>query len=208
MSDPEFRINSVVQLREVIPPPPEQLNLKVHNALFEDARAFIAESPFLLLCRSDAAGNLDVSPKGDAPGFVQAEDDITLIIPDRPGNRLAFGFVNIIERPNVSVLFMRPGIRETLRVNGTATLTRDPDVLGRFAVGGKPAQLCTELNIDECFFHCGKALIRSKLWQPDTWPASRNISFGKQFTARTGGDDAVARQIDAAVTDDYEHNLY
>lgn len=204
----EYRITSTAQLREVIPEPPELLKMKVFNELIDDAVEFVAESPLILLCTADAEGNMDVSPKGDAPGFVEVTDGRTLTIPDRPGNRLAFGFNNLLENPHISVIFVRPGVRETLRVNGKAALTRDPDVLQRFAVKGKPAQLCTQVAVEECFFHCGKALIRSKLWQPDTWAEGRQISFGKQFTARTGGDEAMAEKIDANVAEDYENNLY
>lgn len=204
----EFRITTTAQLREVIPEPPEQLKLKVFDELIDDAVQFVAESPLILLCTADAEGNMDVSPKGDAAGFVEVTDTKTLTIPDRPGNRLAFGFNNLLANPHISLIFVRPGVRETLRVNGTGALTRDPDVLGHFSVNGKPAQLCTQVDVEECFFHCGKALIRSKLWQPATWPEPRQISFGKQFVARIGGDGAMAEKIDANVSADYENNLY
>ena len=176
-------------------------------------------APLLLLCTQDATGAMDVSPKGDAPGFVEVADSRTLIIPDRPGNKLAFGFENLLESPSVSLIFLRPGIKETLRINGTGQITRDPKILERFSVKGKPAQLCTVVSVDECFFHCGKALIRSKLWQPESWSAERRISFGKQFaqvmksdTADSAADSSevteTARAIDQSVADDYENNLY
>ena len=206
--NPEYVIASTSQLRDVIAEPPEMLRLKVFDGLFEDAREFLAEAPLLFLCTRDAQGQMDVSPKGDAPGFVAMEDDRTLIIPDRPGNRLAFGFNNLIECPQLSVIFVRPGMTETLRINGTGQITRDPELLERFVVKGKPAQLCTVVNIEECFFHCGKALIRSKLWQADSWAEKRRISFGKQFAQITGGGEDAAAQIDAAVADDYRNNLY
>lgn len=206
--NPEFLVTSKEQLRAVIKEPPEMLSLKVFSELIEDAREFLREAPLLFLCTQDANGAMDVSPKGDAPGFVEVVDGKTLVIPDRPGNKLAYGFNNLLESPQLSLIFVRPGIKETLRINGTGQITRDPAVLARFAVNNKPAQLCTVVNIDECFFHCGKALIRSKLWQPDSWAAERRISFGKQFAKLTGGDAAAAQQIDTAVADDYANNLY
>jgi len=212
--DNNYLVSSKAQLREVIAEPPDMLRLKVFSELIDDAREFLSESPLVLLCTQDASGAMDVSPKGDAPGFVEVADDKTLIIPDRPGNKLAFGFENLLECPSISLIFLRPGIKETLRVNGTGRITRDPKILERFSVKGKPAQLCTVVSIDECFFHCGKALIRSKLWQPDSWATERRISFGKQFAQMMAGDKsaeadpAAAKEIDKAVADDYENNLY
>ncbi len=206
--DSEFLITNRAQLRRVIAEPAELLRLKVFDSLNGDAREFIAESPLLFLCTQDESGSMDVSPKGDAPGFVEIADERTLIIPDRPGNKLAFGFENLLLCPHLSLIFLRPGIRETLRINGTGQITNDPQILARFAVNGKPAQLCTVVTVQECFFHCGKALIRSRLWQPDSWASERGISFGKQFATVTGGDAQAAAQIDTVVADDYENNLY
>jgi len=214
--DSNYLVTSKKQLREVISAPPEMLQLKVFDELIDDAREFLEEAPLLFLCTRDASGAMDVSPKGDAPGFVEVADSRTLIIPDRPGNKLAFGFENLLESPSLSLIFIRPGIRETLRINGTGQITRDPKILERFSVNSRPAQLCTVVSIDECFFHCGKALIRSKLWQPDSWAAERRISFGKQFAQvmKTDGGSAAdagnsaAQEIDKAVADDYENNLY
>lgn len=204
----DYLVTTPEQLRDVIAEPPEMLRLKVYSELESDAREFLQETPLVFLCTQDGNGSMDVSPKGDAPGFIEVADSSTLIIPDRPGNKLAFGFCNLLESPQISLIFVRPGIKETLRVNGTAQITRDPEILERHAVNGKPAVLCTVVHVEECFFHCGKALIRSKLWQPDSWAAERRISFGRQFAKLTGGDDAAAKQIDTAVADDYENNLY
>lgn len=206
--DSKYLVTTQDELREVIAAPPEMLSLKVYSELIDDAREFLAEAPLLFLCTQDSKGAMDVSPKGDAPGFVEVADNRTLIIPDRPGNKLAYGFENLIQSPNLSLIFVRPGIRETLRVNGTGQITRDPAILERFSVKDKPAQLCTVVAIEECFFHCGKAMIRSKLWQPDSWAAARKISFGKQFAQMMSAGDEAAQQIDKSVADDYENNLY
>jgi len=211
--NPDYLVTSQAQLREVIAQPQELLRLKVLKELDEDALEFVREAPLVFVCTQDATGAMDVSPKGDAAGFVEVTDSATLIIPDRPGNKLAFGFNNLLECPQISLIFLRPGIKETLRVNGRAQITRDPKILERHAVNGKPAVLCTVVAVEESFFHCGKALIRSKLWQADSWAEERRVSFGRQFARLTGGDDETAQQeaaqqIDTAVADDYENNLY
>lgn len=206
--NPDYLVTTQAQLRKVIAEPPEILRLKISKELDDHAKEFLQESPLVFLCTQDASGAMDVSPKGDAPGFVEVADGSTLIIPDRPGNKLAFGFNNLLECPQISLIFVRPGIKETFRVNGRAQITCEPTILERHAVNGKPAVLCTVVTVEEAFFHCGKALIRSKLWQADSWAAERRISFGQQFAKLTGGGDEAARQIDSAVADDYENNLY
>lgn len=207
-----FVIRSAAQLREVIAQPPDFLQLKVFAELFDDAREFIQSAPLVFVGTHDAQGEMDVSPKGDAAGFVDIADDKTLLIPDRPGNRLAYGFNNLLESEQVSLIFLRPGTRETLRVNGTAVISSDPELCKRLSATGKPALLVTVVRIEECFFHCGKALIRSKLWQPDAWPAAGKVSFGKQMAARMATDptslEQTTKQIDEAVEQDYDDNLY
>lgn len=207
-SNPAHQIHNAEQLRSVIPEPPPMLQQKVFSELVEEAQQFIAAAPLLMLCTTDAQGCMDVSPKGDAPGFVEVTDANTLTIPDRPGNRLAFGFNNLLQSSALSIIFLHPGTRETLRVNGQGFITKDPEVLERLGVGGKPAILATEVQVQECFFHCGKALIRSKAWQPDSWSKPIKISFGQQFAKHMGGQADLAKQIDASVDDDYKNNLY
>lgn len=207
-SDPAHQISNAEQLRAVIPEPPAVLQHKVFAELVEEAQQFIAAAPLLMLCTTDAQGRMDVSPKGDAPGFVEVTDANTLTIPDRPGNRLAFGFNNLLQSSALSLIFLHPGTRETLRVNGQGYITKDPAVLKRLGVGGKPAILATELQVQECFFHCGKALIRSKTWQPNSWGDPIKISFGQQLARRMGGQQDLADQIDASVNEDYKNNLY
>lgn len=141
---------------------------------------------------------------GDGPGFVLIEDERTFVIPDRPGNRLVFGLENILANPHVGVLFLIPGTPETLRINGTAEITRDPALLERLAARGKPAVLGIRVHIEECFFHCAKAFLRSQLWKPETWPERRRISFGKIMAAKLGADPD---QIDKAIEEDYRTNL-
>jgi PPOX class probable FMN-dependent enzyme len=206
MSDP-YRIADEVALRAVIGAELPGLGLKVEQQLTEEAREFIARSPFLVLTTSDSDGNLDASPKGDDPGFVEVLDDGTLLVPDRPGNKLAFGHRNVLRNPRVGLLFVMPGTSETLRVNGRAELTNDPAVLARLAARGKPAVLVMRVHVEECFFHCGKAFIRSRLWQQESWAAPYKVSFGKMFAKKLGRDEATAAAIDANIATDYRENL-
>jgi PPOX class probable FMN-dependent enzyme len=207
MADPH-RITSAAELRDVIAAPSPIIQQKVFDHVDEYAAAFIARSPLLLLATANARGDLDVSPKGDAPGFVAVDDPSTLLLPDRPGNRLVYGFHNILEQPRVGLIFVVPGVTETLRVNGDAEITRDPALCARLAAGGKPALLVTRVRVRECFFHCGKAFIRSALWRPESWPAGVKAEIGKQFARVLRGDAQLADTIDASIAEDYQKNLY
>ena len=201
------RITTVEELRAIVGEPSPVVGMKVWSAIEPPARDFIARSPFVVLASCDAAGNVDVSPKGDEPGFVVVEDDRTLLVPDRKGNKLVMGLQNVLANPRVGLLFFVAGTNETLRVNGRAELTADPAVCARLAARGQPAQLAIRVTVDECFFHCGKAFLRAGLWKPETWPADVRVSFGKMLAPKFGGDEALEKQIDAAIEDDYRTNL-
>jgi len=202
-----MQITTIEGLRAKIGSPHPSTETKKYNALNEEALEFINASPFLVMTTSSSENNLDASPKGDQPGFVIAEDNKTLLIPDRPGNKLADGHLNILDNPNIGLIFFVPNTRETLRISGSAELIDDDDVLDRLAARGRPALLATRVKIDECFFHCGKALIRSKLWQPDSWPTRGNVSFGKMFVKRSDADPKIAALVDAEIEKDYRENL-
>ncbi len=201
------RIETVEQLREVIGEPMPGLGEKNEDHLDEYALAFLARCPFLVLSTADAQGRQDASPKGDAPGFVLVEDERTFVIPDRPGNKLAYGLENILENSHVGVLFVIPGTPETLRVNGTAELTRDPELLERMAARGRPAKLGIRVTVEECFFHCAKAFLRSKLWKHEQWGEPHKVSFGEMFAKQAGAGREAAKAVDAAIEQDYETNL-
>jgi PPOX class probable FMN-dependent enzyme len=206
MGDPHS-IESLDALRRVIGESIPGLGLKNQAVISDEAREYIERSPFLVLATSDAEGRLDASPKGDGPGFCLIEDERTLVIPDRPGNKLVYGLQNILANPRVGVIFMLPGTPETVRVNGTATLTADPELLARLAARGKPAVLAIRIRVEECFHHCAKAFIRSKLWKPESWSERLPISFGAMAVKRMKLGDDVAAKFDAAVEDDYRTNL-
>jgi len=201
------RIQSVEQLREVIPEPNPALEQKVFDHVDSFAAAFIERAPLLLLATVGDGGGLDVSPKGDAPGFVGVQDERTLLIPDRPGNKLAYGFRNLLANPAVGLIFVVPGVPETLRVNGRAEITRDPALLARFAARGRDALLVTRVHVEESFFHCGKAFVRSSLWKPETWPRGVKANIGKQIAARRGAGDDLADAIERGLAEDLRTGL-
>lgn len=201
-------ITSVEEVQELVGGEPHPIvPHKLFDHLEPRSLEFIASSPFLLLATSDEKGRLDVSPKGDAPGFVWVEDAKTLWIPDRPGNKLAFGLRNVLANPRVGVVFLMPGTQETLRVNGRAELHAAPEILQKLEARGRSAVIATRVAVEECFFHCAKAFKRSKLWDPTTWPERFAISFGELLAPRMGGGAEVAKEIDAAVEQDYREGL-
>lgn len=201
------RIETVAQLQALLGDPNPMTPKKLRPALDEAAMDLIRRSPFLVLATADAQGNQDASPKGDGPGFVVIEDDRTLLIPERKGNRLMFSLRNILANPQVGMIFLVPGTDETFRVNGTAELTDDPSLLVRLSARGAPALLAIRVSVRECFFHCAKAFIRSQLWKPESWPDRQKISFGKLLSAQIGGDEKLADQVDKAIEQDYKNNL-
>jgi PPOX class probable FMN-dependent enzyme len=166
------QITSEQRLRELAGVPSDRAKLKERSTLDVHSRAFIAHSPFLMLATAGADGRCDVSPKGDAPGFVHVLDDRRLAIPDRPGNKRLDGMLNLLTNPHVGVIFIVPGRQETLRVNGRACITRDAALLDRMAVNGKTPLLAIGVEVEQAFMHCPKAFIRSRLWHHPQWPAA------------------------------------
>ena len=164
------------ELRTLVGTPGEIAIAKQIPALDEHCRTLIAHSPYVLLSTSDASGRCDVSPKGDAPGFVRVIDDAHLVIPDRPGNKRLDGMRNILANPHVGLLFLIPNRHETLRVNGRACILRDEQLLQSMAVEGRRPQLGIGVSVQEVFIHCGKASFRSHLWDPAHWPDVSEIA--------------------------------
>ena len=203
-------IASEADLQAVIGQPPAGLAEKNQPALDDFAIEFIAKSPFLVLSTADAEGRMDASPKGDAAGFVVVENERSILIPDRTGNRLAYGHRNVLENPRVGVLFMIPGTPETLRVSGRASLSAAPALLEQMAARGRPAVLVIRVQVEEVFFHCAKAFLRAQLWRPETWQERHEVSFGKMYAAKAARKDAaagMAEAIDEAIAADYRDNL-
>jgi hypothetical protein len=201
---PEITTAAVLRMR--IPEPNAPTLAKILPALDEQGIAFIQRAPLLFMATRDSDGNVDVSPKGDAPGFAQIEDDKTLVLPERPGNNIALGLHNILATRSVGLIFVRPGTGETFRVNGEASLHDDGDLLARLGTQERPALLAIRVKIHRCFFHCARAFNRGKVWNPENWDAPQKVSFGKIISPRIGGDDNLAAMIDTFVAKaDTEH---
>src|SRR5215813_302046 len=164
------QVDSVCELASLYGAPTVLAVKKSLDHIDAHARAFIGRSPFLVLSTADANGWPDASPRGDAPGFVVVEDPRTLLIPDRPGNNRVDSFHNLIANPKAGLLFLVPGHPHSLRVNGIARLLTNGELCRRFSVQGKPARAVLEVTVREVFFHRGKSLIRSRLWEPAQWP--------------------------------------
>ena len=190
-------LTTVAQPEAVYGQPTERAVRKEIDHLNEDYRAFVEASPFIVLS-SVGAGGTDASPKGDAPGFVRILDERTLAIPDRPGNNRIDNLRNIVEDGRVSVLFIVPGVGETLRVNGTATISADPALLASFAVQDKLPRTVILVKLQSVYFHCSKALVRSKLWERAHEARPALPSTGKMLQRLTGGafdGDAYDREL-------------
>ena len=153
-------------LRALHRPPGERAVRKQLDHLDEHCRRFIALAPFVVMATADAAGRVDATPRGGDPGFVEVADDHTLHLPDRPGNNRLDSLTNLTQRPEVGLLFMIPGVDETLRVNGAAELRTDPELTARFQAGSRPPAVVLRVTVREAYLHCAKALMRSRLWDP------------------------------------------
>lgn len=181
--------------------------VKVMPKLDKYARQFIAASPFLVMATANRDGALDASPKGDAAGFVAVIDDHTLAIPDRPGNRRADGAYNIAASGQIGLLFMIPGMDETLRINGHAHMTTDPALLAALMARGKQPVAACRVTIDEVFLHCAKAFVRSKLWDHETQINRQDFPpLGRMVTEQVGEGDADAAE--ARIQDSLKNQLY
>jgi PPOX class probable FMN-dependent enzyme len=170
-------------------------------------RAFIALSPFCVLATADGKGGVDASPRGDAPGFVKVLDDTTLLLPDRPGNRRVDSFSNLVANPGVGLLFLVPGIGETVRVNGTGRVITEAALLEQVAAQGKVPATGLVVSVTEAYYHCAKALIRSRLWDPDTRIERKGFpTLGRIIADQVGGIDAEKADEGLAVA--YRDRLY
>jgi PPOX class probable FMN-dependent enzyme len=180
---------------------------KVLPGLDRHCRHFIALSPFLVIATADEKGHVDASPRGDPPGFVRVLDDTTLLLPDRPGNNRVDTFANLLSNPGVGLIFFVPGVEETLRVNGTAAATTSPDVLAGSDVNGKTPKTGLLIHVQEVFFHCAKALKRSRLWDPAAQiERSQFPSLGRILADQTKGFDAA--EAEARIEVAYRERLY
>ena len=202
-------VRSEAELRElmgepVAPPVVE----KTLSALDRHCLAFIGRAPFVLVASSDREGRMDISPKGDAPGFVRVLDSTTLVIPDRPGNQRFDTFKNLFESPRLGLIFLVPGKRETLRISGRAEVVRDAALLESMTTNGKVPSLAIAVHVEEAFFHCAKCVIRSRLWMPEHWPSLEGLPTLAETMKDAASIPAPLEVVEAIIKDDEEGRLY
>lgn len=189
-------IESETALRELLGEPSPLVCSKITDRLNSLTRRFVELAPFVCLATADEAGNCDVSPRGDPPGFVRILDDVTLLIPERPGNRIADSLLNIIRTGKLGMLFVIPGIGDSFRVNGRATLTTDSALLAPCAVEGKVPKLGVLVDIDEAYTQCSKAFLRSRLWEPSTFIDRSALPSSGEIMRAVQGESFDAAQYD------------
>ena len=200
-------VSSEDELYEVYAQPDEGVRAKAVAGFDEHCRAFIALSPFVLVATADADGRCDVSPRGGAPGFVSVIDDTRLAMADASGNNRLDTVRNIVQTGRAGLLFLIPGMAETLRVNGRASISSDPALLERLATGGKPPKTVIGLDLEEAFLHCAKAFMRSALWKPDAWPDRTGLARPAQIWKDHIGMPDPLEEVEAWLADDYANNL-
>jgi len=209
---PEFLIRNEEELRSLFPAKHPLAIAKCLDRLDKHARDFVARSPFLCIGTQSPDGSADVSPRGDPSGFVKVLDDRTLLIPDRPGNNRLDTQSNIVANPVVGLLFMVPGFDETLRVNGKAQITRDPELLAMLAVKDRVPTIAIAVAVEEVFLHCAKAFRRSRLWDPDHRQDRNEMpSLAKIILDQSSGapdDPEEMKKIDADLEVEYQKTMY
>lgn len=193
-------VTSADELRAIVGEPTAAVAKKVTDRLSPAQQSWLKQSPLGFVATTDAHGRVDVSPKGDPPGFVQIIDDTTIAIPERPGNRRVDGFLNVLQRPHVGTVFVIPGRGDTLRINGTARILSDADYFEAMVVDGKRPILALEIAIEEVFFHCPKAFLRSDAWKPDSWNPTAVPSVAQM--AKAFKPDQSQAELDAYYSED------
>jgi PPOX class probable FMN-dependent enzyme len=194
------------RLREIYGDVSPRAAVKVINHLDQHCRDWIAASPFLVLATSDGQ-RLDVSPKGDPAGFVLIEDEHHLILPDRPGNNRLDGLVNLLHHPAVALIFMIPTVEETLRINGRAEISEDMALRERCSMKGRLPKTVLRIRVEEVFSHCGKALLRGGVWQPETWPKERPVATLYEIVRDHGKVEVVSTE-QSYIDEMYRKTLY
>lgn len=190
-------IESESALTELLGEPNEVVQKKVSSRLNALTRQWIERAPFVCLSTADEHGNCDVSPRGDPAGFVRILDEHTLLIPERPGNKLADSLKNILRNPHVGLLFIIPGVSDTFRVNGRATITTDAALLEPSMVEGKTPKLGIIVDIHSAYTHCSKAFLRSEFWNPERFQERSALPSSGQLLRAVQGADFDAEKYDA-----------
>jgi len=184
-------------LRDIYGTPKGRANKKVLAQLEQHTKHFISKSPMVIISSFDTDGRVDTSPRGGSPGFVHVLNDSCIIIPDSKGNNRVDSLINIASTGRIGMLFLMPGIDETLRINGAATVSSEPEYLNLFPPSQHPPKTCIVVQIEEVFLHCAKALMRSELWNPDRFVARGDFpTMGRMLKDQLGGDEPVERHED------------
>lgn len=206
------RFNDVIttreQFRSIMDEPSESVVRKVIPFLDKHCEIFIGRSPFIMIATADIEGNIDVSPKGDPIGFVKILDKTTLAIPDRLGNDRADSMENILQSPNIGLIFMIPGKSETLRVSGVAQIVRDDELRQSLAVKNREPEFVIVVDVKEAFFHCAKCMIRSKLWNQASWPDLSGLPRLAETMVDAGKLDRTEEEMHRRVLNDEKERLY
>lgn len=203
-----YFITSRDELPRVYKPASENSLRKELKALDSHCVSFIGRSPFVLIGTSDGKGHADVTPKGDRPGFVAVLDNRTVAIPDRPGNNRLDTLENLLAEPSIGLLFLIPGMDETLRINGRAKITADDGLRARFEVDGKLPQSVILVEVEAAYMHCAKAFMRSQLWYPETWPARASMPTLGQILKDQLTLDQSAEAMDTWLDDAYAKSMW
>ena len=191
MYQPEVTVTSAAEVKAILGPDFPNQTAKVIDHIDVHCRVWIERCPFIVVSSINAAGAMDTSPKGDPPGFVKVLDRHTLAIPDRKGNHRGDTFLNVLENPGVGIIFIVPKRREVVRVSGTALLARDPDLLATMAVNGKLPHIAMIVRVKEAFFHCGKSMIRSGMWEPGRWGSIDGLPTYAQALKDHGAQESL-----------------
>ncbi|KAA0549952.1 pyridoxamine 5'-phosphate oxidase family protein [Bacillus sp. BGMRC 2118] len=207
-----FMLNDIVstqdELRAILGEPSKRAEAKVIHKLDDHCRIILSHSPFLVLSTSNEDGTCDASPRGDAPGFVYVIDDQHIVIPERPGNKRIDSLQNIVSNPHVGLLFMIPGMEETLRLNGKAYITRNVELLKKMEANQKVPQLGIIVEIEEIYIHCAKALLRSKLWNSETWPNRLDLPTMATIVKAHAELKETTNEIEESLQESYTTRLY
>lgn len=209
MLEVDEQITSLGRLRELLPTEGfTNTFLKVTDKITPVASRFIEAAPFIVIGTKSSEGLIDVSPKGDPAGFVEVYDEKTLIIPDRLGNHRVDGFLNLLEDPNIAILFVVPGHGDTLRIAGKARIVKDSAISERHAIKGRAPLLALVVDVEEVFMHCSKSLIRSRLWQPDHWPARKTAPTLAEWVIEVVDRDQTLDEVQDDHSNDEAERLY
>ena len=201
-------IDSAHDLQELYRPASGAAVDKVIGELDDHCRRFLELSPFFVLSSADGDGNCDGSPKGGRPGFVEMLDEHRIAWADYSGNNRLDSFANMVDNAHVALLFLIPGLNETLRINGRSELATDPDLRERFAVDGRPAKVVAVVHVEEAYVHCAKALRRGELWAPESWPADENRPNASAMIRDHAAIDVPASVVEDALARDLDATLW